>query len=151
MIGLPTDIWTRSLTEKHTLFSTPEPWKLHCRALKFQNFLEEYATRPPPPTCSPKREGTNGLLFIQSVATLFKPAGYFNCFWNPCIAIINLDLFVTSISYNQPKFQEETQPTRKLTFICLINPFPKASWTITLCWMSALFWKRQIKSSSKII
>jgi len=60
------------------------------------------------PPCSPKRKGTNGLLFIQSVTTLFKPARYFNCFWNPCIVIINLDLFVTSISYNQPKFQEET-------------------------------------------
>ena len=31
------------------------------------------------PCCSPiKRKGTNGLLFIQSVAALFKPAGYFN-------------------------------------------------------------------------
>ena len=31
----------------------------------------------------PKKKGTNGPLLIQSV-TLFKPAGYFNSYWNPC-------------------------------------------------------------------
>ena len=134
---------------KNTLFSVLQ--NTGNRIVGLWNFKIFWRSMPPDPSCSPKRKGTNGFLFIQLVTTLFKPTGCFNCFWNPCIVIINLDLFVTSISYNQPKFQEETQPTRKLTFICLINPFPKASWTITLCWMSALFWKRQIKSSSKII
>ena len=43
-----------------------------------QNFLGDHTPRPPP------QKGTNGPLLIQSV-TLFKPAGYFNYHWNPCV------------------------------------------------------------------
>ena len=61
------------------LFSiqSPEYWKLHFRALKFQNFLGEQAPRPS------QKKGTIGPLSTQSV-TLFKPAGYFNIIETPC-------------------------------------------------------------------
>ena len=75
------------MNEKHTLLSSilvPEYWKSHFRALKFQNFLgQNNAPRPPHPP-PPKKKGTNDPLLIQSV-TLFKPAAYFNFYWNPCV------------------------------------------------------------------
>ena len=49
-----------------------------------------------PPT--PPKKGTNGPLLIQSV-TLFKPAGYFNYYWNPCCLI-----FMTIDQWRQPTF-----------------------------------------------
>ena len=63
-----------SLNQKQTLLyliQSPECWKSHFRALKFQTSVREHGPRPP------QRYGINGPLLIQS-GILFKPAGYFN-------------------------------------------------------------------------
>ena len=63
-----------SLNQKQTLLyliQSPECWKSHFRALKFQTFVREHGPRPP------QRYGINGPLLIQS-GILFKPAGYLN-------------------------------------------------------------------------
>ena len=64
------------LNEKHALLYSLlslECWKSHCRALKSQNLLREYAPRPPRGT------GLTPPFLIQS-GTLFKADGYFNCY-----------------------------------------------------------------------
>ena len=62
---------------------------------KFKIFWGSPPPETPPP---PPKKGTNGPLLIQSV-TLFKPAGYFNYYWNPCCLI-----FMTIDQWRQPTF-----------------------------------------------
>ena len=57
----------------------------HQRGLKFQNFFGQNALRPLP-SPSHLKKGNNSPLLIKSV-TLFRPAGYFNFCWNPCLLI----------------------------------------------------------------
>ena len=79
------------------------------------------STSPPPP---PPSSGTNMSLLIQSV-TLFKPAGYFNFYGNPCK---HFNAFSKErckrLVLNLNKRNSDTQATLPSCAIC-ITKFPQ--------------------------
>ena len=122
---------------KNVLFCTqfsPQNAGNHIKG--FDAFLMEHALNPP-------RGQINAPLLIQS-GTLFKPAGYFNYYWNPCI-LFQWPINLPFLGLPQPQHfigsSSLLQCYRMDTLMKLLNSFfykpPKTSLNvcaITFCW-----------------